>query len=227
MCGRFTQTHSWTEIDAFLGLSGLPRNLQPRYNIAPTSTIDVCRVGKLGRELAPMRWGLAPSWWKKPLAELPATFNARSESIAEKPMFRSAFKHRRCIIPASGFYEWTGTKGDKTPHYFSSSKHKPLAFAGLWESWRDLETNEEILSATIIVGPANLWMVQFHERMPVILEPQYFDAWLTSDNPSAAMLLSKAHDLQEWIVSKRVNRTGAHDSDPSLIEEVGGTLKYQ
>lgn len=227
MCGRFTQNHSWTEIDTFLGLSGPPRNLQPRYNIAPTTTIDVCRVSKMGRELAPMRWGLAPSWWKKPLSELPATFNARSESIAEKPMFRSAYKSRRCIIPASGFYEWTGPKGDKIPHYFSSSKQKPLAFAGLWETWRDLETNEEILSATIIVGPANLWMLQFHERMPVMLEPQYFNAWLVGDNPSAAMLLSKVHDLQEWAVSKRVNRTGAFDSDPSLIRETDNTLKYQ
>ena len=88
-------------------------------------------------------------------------------------------------------------------------------------------SSDLILSTTIIVGPANLWMLQFHERMPVILDPQYFDAWLTGENPSAAMLLSKTHDLQEWIVSKRVNRTGAYDSDSSLIEEIGGTIKYQ
>ncbi len=118
MCGRFTQAYSWSEVHAFLDLIGPARNLRPRYNIAPTTTIDVVRSGEGGRELVPMRWGLVPSWWKKPLNELPSTFNARAETVAEKPMFRSAFKSRRCIIPASGFYEWTGPKGDKNAALF-------------------------------------------------------------------------------------------------------------
>ena len=137
MCGRFTQHYTWAEINAFLDLTGPARNLRPRYNIAPTTTIDVARAGESGREIVPMRWGLVPSWWKKPLKELPATFNARAETVAEMPMFRSAFRSRRGIIPASGFYEWTGPKGEKTPHYFSSPSGEPLAFAGLWESWRN------------------------------------------------------------------------------------------
>ena len=152
MCGRFTQAYTWAEVHAFLDLVGPARNLRPRYNIAPTTTIDVARLGVGGRELVPMRWGLVPSWWKKPLNELPSTFNARAESVAEKPMFQSAFKSRRCIIPASGFYEWTGPRKERTPHYFSSPSGEPLAFAGLWESWRDPESGERILSATIIVG---------------------------------------------------------------------------
>ena len=111
MCGRFTQNYTWAEVHAFLNLFGAPRNLRPRYNIAPTTSVDVVRQGEHGRELVSMRWGLAPFFWKKNLKELPATFNARAETVAEKPMFRAAFQKRRCIIPASGFFEWTGLAG--------------------------------------------------------------------------------------------------------------------
>ncbi len=121
MCGRFTQAYTWAEIDAFLSLTGPARNLRPRYNISPTTQIDVFRLSEGGRELVPMRWGLIPGSWRKPLADLPSTFNARAETVAEKPMFRSAFKTRRCIVPASGFFEWTGPPGAKTPHHFSSA----------------------------------------------------------------------------------------------------------
>ena len=100
MCGRFTQQLSWAELHRLADLIGQPRNLAPRYNIAPTTQIEVIRRHDSRRELTPMRWGLVPMWWKKPLKELPATFNARAETVAEKPMFRSAFKSRRCIIPA-------------------------------------------------------------------------------------------------------------------------------
>lgn len=113
MCGRFTQHLSWEELHRLADLVGQPRNLGPRYNIAPTTQIEVPRPTASGNELTPMRWGLVPSWWKKPLSELPSTFNARAETVAEKPMFRSAFKSRRCVIPASGFCEWTGAKGSK------------------------------------------------------------------------------------------------------------------
>jgi putative SOS response-associated peptidase YedK len=112
---------------------------------------------------------------------LPSTFNARAETVAEKPMFRSAFKSRRCIIPVSGFYEWTGKPGSKTPHYFSARDGDPLAFAGLWESRRNPETLETVESATIIVGPANEWMRPYHDRTPVILDWRDADAWLLGD----------------------------------------------
>ena len=121
MCGRFMQNYTWSEVHAFLSVFGPPRNLQPRYNIAPTTSVDVVRLGEQGRELVSMRWGLVPFFWKKTLKEVPATFNARAETVAEKPMFREAFRRRRCIIPASGFYEWTGEKGDKTPHLFTAA----------------------------------------------------------------------------------------------------------
>jgi putative SOS response-associated peptidase YedK len=220
MCGRFTQSYTWAEVHAFLSLIGPPRNLRARYNIAPTTTIDVARSSDAGRELVPMRWGLVPAWWKKSLKELPSTFNARAESVAEKPMFRSAFKSRRCIIPTAGFYEWTGTPGAKTPHYFSSPDGHPLAFAGLWESWRDPASGEQTLSATIIVGAANAWMSRFHDRAPIMLESQHFDAWLSGDSPVALSRPAREDALQEWVVSNRVNRSGVGDDDETLTTPV-------
>jgi hypothetical protein len=129
----------------FLRVFGPARNLQPHYNIAPTMTVDVIRLDESGnRELVPMRWGLIPAWWVKSLKEIPATFNARAESVADKPMFRDAFKAKRCIIPASGFYEWTGDKGDRQPHLFTPADGSLiLASAGLWDRWRDRATGEE------------------------------------------------------------------------------------
>jgi putative SOS response-associated peptidase YedK len=170
--------------------------------------------------LVPMRWGLIPAWWKKPLADLPSTFNARAETVAEKPMFRSAFKTRRCIIPASGFYEWTGKPGAKTPHYFSARDGQPLAFAALWERWRNPEAQECVESATIIVGPANDWMRPYHDRMPVILDWRDSDAWLQGAQPGELLRPPPENALQEWIVSPRVNRSGVGDDDTALIEAV-------
>lgn len=216
MCGRFTQHLSWAEIRRLADLVGRPRNLAPRYNLAPTDIIEVLRAGPEGVELTPMRWGLIPSWWSKPLSELPSTFNARAETLSEKPMFRAAFKSRRCIVPASGFYEWTGEKGRKIPHYFSSVAGEPLALAGLWELWRDPK-GAEILSATIVVGSANGWMGRFHDRMPILLSWSDAKTWIAGEN--AASLLGPAPEdaLQEWTVSTRVNRSGAYDDDPTLI----------
>ena len=159
-----------------------------------------------------------PAWWKKPLNELPATFNAHAETVAEKPMFRSAFKSRRCIIPASGFYEWTGAKGAKTPQYFSAPDGRPLAFAALCESWANRETKEMEHSATIIVGAANAWMQRFHDRMPVILDWRDAGAWMTGEEPGALLRPAPDDALQEWIVSPRVNRSGVGDDDAGLIE---------
>jgi putative SOS response-associated peptidase YedK len=224
MCGRFTQHLSWEELRRLADLIGQPRNLAPRYNIAPTTQIEVIRLGLEGRELVPMRWGLMPAWWKKPLKELPATFNARVEKVETGAMWRDAFKTRRCIIPASGFYEWTGPKGTKTPHYFSPPNGQPLALAGLWERSRHPETGEPLLSATIIVGPANEWMRRFHERMPVILDWADIGLWMAGGDPGALLHPPREDALQEWIVSPRVNRSGVGDDDPALIEAQGRSL---
>ena len=217
MCGRFTQQLSWAELHRLADLIGQPRNLAPRYNISPTTMIEFIRAAAESNELVPMRWGLEPYWWKKSLKEVPSTFNARAERIADGPMWRSAFKSRRCIIPASGFYEWTGPKSARIPRYFSAPDGRPLAIAGLWDNWRD-PVGTDVLSATIIVGPANEWMTTYHDREPVILDWRDATAWMRGDDP-ASLLRSPPEDaLREWVVSARVNRSGVGDDDPSLIE---------
>lgn len=221
MCGRFTQHFTWTEVHAFLDVFGPARNLQPRYNIAPTTTIDVVRLGRDGRrELLPMRWGLVPYFWKKPLKDLPATFNARAESVHEKPMFREAFRRgRRCIIPASGFYEWTQEPDGKQPHLFSAVDGRILAFAGVWDRWVD-PTGAEILSATIIVSGASAWMEPFHDRMPVLLDEADFDAWLTGAAGVELLHPAREDALRAWVVSRRVNSSRTPDDDPTLVDPV-------
>ena len=136
-------------------------------------------------------------------------------------MFRDAFKKRRCIIPASGFYEWTGEKGHKTPHLFTAGDGSPvLAFAGLWDHWHDPESADEVLSATIIVSSASTWMAPFHDRMPVLLGATDFDGWLDGSLGPDALRPAAEQALREWIVSSRVNRTGIGDDDPTLAEAV-------
>jgi putative SOS response-associated peptidase YedK len=219
MCGRFTQRYTWAEVHAFLSVIGAPLNLQPHYNIAPTDTIDVVRLDREGRrELVRMRWGLVPFFWTKSLKEMPATFNARVETVADKPMFRDSFRRRRCIVPASGFYEWTGDKKARVPHLFTAADGSPvLAFAGLWDRWRDPASGEEVLSATIIVSGASAWMAPFHDRMPVLLMPDQFDAWLAGTAGPEILAPAAESALREWIVSDRVNRAGQNDYDPTLV----------
>ena len=209
------------EIHIFLDLIGTPQNLRPAYNTGPTTTNDVVGLGEGGRELVPMRWGLVPFFWKKGLKDVPATLNARAETVAEKPMFCTAFKRRRCIIPASGFYEWTGDKGAKTPQLFTAGDGSPvLAFAGLWDIWTDPKSGDEILSATIIVSGASDWMAPFHDRMPVLLAEADFVGWLSGDLGPDALKPAAESALREWVVSKRVNRTGVGDEDPTLFDSI-------
>lgn len=212
MCGRFSQQLSWAELHRLADLIGQPRDLAPRYNISPTTPIEVIRVAGEGCELVPMRWGLVPYWWKKSLKETPSTFNARAERVADGPMWRSVLKSRRCIIPASGFYEWTGPKSARIPHYFTAPDGRPLAFAGLWDNWRDPES-EDILSATVIVGPANEWMSAYHDRQPVIIDWRDAKAWMRGDTPASLLRPPPEDTLREWIVSTHVNRSGVGDSD--------------
>lgn len=219
MCGRFVQGYTWSELHALLDLIGAPPNLRPRYNIAPTTTVDAVADRGQGREVVPMRWGLVPSWWKKPLKEVPATFNARAETVAVKPMFRDAFRKRRCIVPASGFFEWTDGAGGKQPHYFSDAAGGILLFAGLWDRWTDPASGEAILSCTVIVSGANPWMAPYHDRMPVLLGEADVGAWLGGEAGPEALKPAAEASLREWTVSRRVNGVGGGD-DPALIEPV-------
>jgi putative SOS response-associated peptidase YedK len=179
MCSRFTQSYTWRELVELYRLTHPARNLQPRYNIAPTKQIDVVRLAETGPELVPMRWGLIPSWWKKTAKEVPSTFNARAETVAQKPMFRSAFKHTRCIVPASGYYEWRAIEKSKQPYFISAADGAVLSIAGLWDQWKEPETGEPVLSAILIVTAANNFTRSIHDRMPVLLAQRDLDAWLT------------------------------------------------
>lgn len=223
MCGRFTNRLTWREIVALYRLS-VPlvpeRNLPARYNICPTQTIDTVieREGK--RELVPMRWGLVPSWWKKSLKELPSTFNARAETVATKPMFRAAFRRSRCLIPASGYYEWQKTPQGKQPWYYTTGDGSPLTFAGLWDGWKDIETGEVLNSCTMIVTNANTLAAKIHDRMPMLLQPKDFGGWLSGT--AGTDLLKPAPDnyLQTWQVSRRVNSSRASGDDPTLVDRI-------
>ncbi|KAB0573364.1 SOS response-associated peptidase [Brucella pituitosa] len=213
MCGRFTQTYTWAEIHAMYSLiPATPRNIQPRYNIAPTTQVGVITQDGDDLTYSEMRWWLVPSWWSKDLKSVPATFNARSEDIASKPMFRAAFKSTRCLIPATGFFEWSGPKEARLPWFISAKDSKPLTFAGLYETWRDRATGEEVKSCTIITCAANGFMATIHNRMPVILQESDWRAWLAEPRTD---LLKPANDdvLQAWRVSTNVNSSRYQGED--------------
>ena len=222
MCGRFSQAYSWEEVVAFSQPLTVPAdrpNLRARYNIAPTTEIDIIvRLEDGSRQMRKARWGLIPEWWRKPLKELPSTINARAESVDERAMFRKAFVRRRCIIPASGFFEWTGKAGAKVPHYISASDGGLLGFAGLWEVAQNDE-GEKIVTATIIVRKANQFMQRIHDRMPCMLHPRDFEAWIAGKG-GKDLLDEPPPDLREWIVSQRVNKSGVGDDDPATIAPV-------
>jgi putative SOS response-associated peptidase YedK len=193
-----------------------------RYNVCPTTTIDTI-VGQDGnRRRVPMRWGLVPSWWSKPLKELRlATFNARAETVAEKPMFRGPFKRNRCLIPVSGYYEWQDTPGDKQPWYFTPRDGSPaLTIAGLCDEWLDKASGETLKSCTMIITEPNKFVAEVHDRMPALLTEKDFEPWL-SDVAGRELLKLAAEDLlQRWPVSKRVNSSRAPDDDSTLIDRI-------
>jgi putative SOS response-associated peptidase YedK len=225
MCGRFTYKLTWAEIVKLyrLTLDQSARNTQPRYNICPTTTIDTVVSSDGKRALVPVRWGLIPYWWNKPLKEMRlATFNARAESVATKPMFRDAFKSKRLLIPASGYYEWHDAPGGKQPYYFTRRDGQPITFAGLWSSWNDREAGNKLLSCAIVITKPNKVVAEVHDRMPVILEAKDFEQWERGDTNDAAALMKPAGEdiLQMWPVSKRVNSSRAPDDDASLIKPI-------
>jgi putative SOS response-associated peptidase YedK len=199
-----------------------PHNLRPRYNVCPTDPVDIVREDEGKRELIPMRWGLVPRWWSKPLKEMRvATFNARAETVETKPFFRDAFKRNRCLIPVSGYYEWQTTPGGKQPWYFSAADGSPLlTAAGLWDEWKDCGTGEVLKSCTMIITEPNEFVAEVHDRMPVLLTPDQFAPWLSGEAGTECLRPAPSDYLQRWPVSKRVNSSKADADDPTLIEQV-------
>jgi putative SOS response-associated peptidase YedK len=185
-----------------------------RYNIAPTQASPVTRWVDGKPVLAALRWGLIPSWAKDP-ATGNRLINTRAETVSEKPAFRAAYRARRCLVPASGFYEWKKVSRGKQPHYITSADGAVLAFAGLWEQWQ-LAGAEPTLSFTIITTDANAVMKQLHDRMPVILAPEHYEAWLTAKDPRELMRPCPPDMLTTYPVSTAVN--SPRNEDPALVE---------
>lgn len=224
MCGRYTLTTPADLVADFFALEEAVE-LRPRFNIAPSQTASVVRQTDGRRHLDELRWGLIPSWAKDARIGH-RTLNARAETAAVKPSFRSAFRHRRCLVAADGFYEWATAGQHKLPHFFYIRDGGPISFAGLWESWRD-PTGERIDSFTILTTEANALVARAHPRMPVILPPRHHLLWLDPQITDASALQPllgpyPAEEMSGHPVSAEVN-SPANDS-PRCIEPVGPPL---
>ncbi len=185
MCGRYTLAADSEAIARRFGVS-VPAGLPRRYNIAPSQDVLAVRERPAGeRELVGLQWGLVP-FWADEAAIGNRLVNARSETAASKPAFRAAFRHRRCLVVADGFYEWQVIDGRRQPCYFSLHSGGPFGFAGLWERWD--KQGEPLETCTILTREADEFMRPFHERMPVIVAPELFAAWLAVDPPEPAVL---------------------------------------
>lgn len=217
MCGRFTQFYSWAELQEFYQLlnTAFP-NFAPSWNVAPTQIIGTILPqgsGAGGLIYQPMRWGLVP-FWAKDIAIGNKLINARSETVAEKPVFRSAFKERRCVIPVSGFFEWQKSGRAKIPHFIRSVTGEPLSFAGLWENWRAPD-GQELMSCTILTTDANAVLAPVHHRMPVILGRGEVEPWLEKGG-NELFRPCPSQWLTSWPVSSRVNSPA--NNGPDLID---------
>ena len=229
MCGRFTLR---TPASVLIQQFGLPPDdgffgpWLPRYNIAPTQDILAVRrtPDQDGRQAAMLRWGLIPSWAKDP-AIGNRMINARSETVASKPSFWAAFRQRRCLIVADGYYEWQKTGSAKQPYYFHRPDGQPFALAGLWETWRGQRDDQDVLieSCTIITTAPNALASDIHDRMPAILLEQEYDNWLDpagDDRDRLQSLLRPAADdlLAADAVSTYVNRP--INDGPGCVEPI-------
>jgi putative SOS response-associated peptidase YedK len=213
MCGRFTQQYTWKELVDLYNLTNLTiPNLRPNWNVAPTQDVGVIVPEEDGRIYKTMRWGLVPIW-AKDIKIGNQAINARLESVATKPMFRSAWKSRRCLIPASGYYEWrelaisAQKKPAKMPFYVSRKDGVPLTFAGLWERWGP----DSLLTCTIITTDATDGIRGLHTRMPVILPKESFEPWLSGHDPVVDPGIDAAVEIMP--VSPKMNKPSYNEPD--------------
>lgn len=222
MCGRVTVQTSASEIAREFALTSVQLGLErPRYNLAPTQLMPVV-VNDGARVLDAYRWGLIPSW-AKDASIGNKLINARGETVAEKPSFRSALKRRRCLVLVDGWYEWKQSTKPKTPFLFKRKDGRPLAFAGLWEEWTAPDTGELVRTCTIITVGPNALMAPIHDRMPVILPPEARELWLRPEPQESSALLPLlvpyAEDtLEAYEVSRVVNAPG--NDVPECIQRV-------
>ncbi len=217
MCGRFAITlpdDAMARAFDAVHANDLPE--PPRYNVCPTQPVATVTSRDGQRYLAPMRWGFLPHWFKTP-TDGPLLINARAETIAEKPAFRAAARERRCLIPASGFYEWTkDAQGNRLPWYIHPSDGDMLVFAGVWQDWE--RDGQAMRTCAIVTCAANATLAPIHHRMPVILAPKDWALWLGEAGHGAATLMRPAPEaaLRAYRVDPAVNSNRA--SGPALIE---------
>lgn len=221
MCGRYVITSAPEAIRALFRYAEQP-NFPARYNIAPTQPVPIVRFEQGVRSFALVRWGLIPSWVKDP-QKFALLINARGETVLDKPAFRNAMRRRRCLFPADGFYEWQAGGVRKRPFFIRPRDGRPIAFAGLWETWMG-PNGEEVDTACIVTTGANRLLAPIHDRMPAVIAPEAFDLWLDAANvdaETAAALIAPAPEtlFEAYEISTAVNRT-ANDG-PALILPVG------
>lgn len=221
MCGRFA---FYSPSEAAAALFGVTASVavQPRYNIAPTQFVAAVRNDEdRERELVMLRWGLVPFWAKDPSIGN-RMINARAETVAEKPSYRAAYRHRRCIVLADGFYEWRREGDVKSPYFISLASGAPFALAGLWENWTDKETDESLQTTTLITTSANDFMMPLHQRMPVILEASAATEWLAGSTELLDDVAAITPPLRAWPVDRRVNN--ARNEGEELVRAAGDIL---
>jgi len=202
MCGRFTRHTPAKLIATLFDAVVHGGDLRPSYNVAPTQLVMAVRQRDDAREVVALKWGLIPSWAKDPKIGS-RQINARGETVATKPSFRAAFKARRCLVVADGFFEWKQLSAKaKQPYYIHRQDDEPFGFAGLWEQWRDPGGGEIVDSCTIITTEANEMMTALHNRMPVILGKNEHQQWLTGKPDEAAVLLRPCPS--DWLTAHPV-----------------------
>jgi putative SOS response-associated peptidase YedK len=224
MCGRFTHLYSWKDLHRLMGITtkATAGDARASYNVAPTQMVLIVRQDAQGHRAATeAKWGLVPFWAEDPSIGN-RLINARSEEVATKPAFRAAVKKRRCLVPASGFYEWQVIEGSKRkqPWYFTVKDAPLFAFAGLWEVW-DKE-GEPLETFTILTGKPNPRVAPIHNRMPVIVRPGLYDLWLDPKRESLTEMAPvlepfSAEGMEAYRVGTRVNSPG--NNDASLVEQ--------
>jgi putative SOS response-associated peptidase YedK len=221
MCGRYTLHHDKKALEEHFKVDFGP--LLPRYNLAPTERIKfIFSNADERRQAGVVRWGFVPHWSRTGTTETPL-FNARSETVLQKPAFRDAFIRGRCLIPASGWFEWKRDRAGKQPFHLKLETGEPLAFAGLFDVWRG-EEGKRLVSCTILTTAAPKELSWLHDRMPVIMDYDHYDRWLDRSTPDIAdltelLLPYPAEGLEVYPVSTRVNQ--ANRDEPGLLEAVG------